>query len=51
MRDQPLSLNVPWGKNQRGAAPLDTPQGDKEPLDPEEKEKPRENGALRDEKT
>ena len=36
MREKPLVLSVAWGKNRRGSAPLDTPRGDKIPLDPEE---------------
>lgn len=44
MRDAPLKLFVAWGKNQRGSAPLDTPQGDEIPLDPQEKEKARVDG-------
>ena len=51
MREKPLVLNVAWGKNRRGSAPLDTPRGDKIPLDPQKKEEPRGNGARRKRKT
>jgi len=47
MRPSPLKLFVPWGKNRRGSAPLDTPRGDIIPLGPQGKEKPRGNGAQR----
>ena len=38
-------------KNQRGSAPLNTPRGDKIPLDPQKKEEPRGNGARNRRKT
>jgi len=50
MRPAPLKLFVAWGKDQRGSAPLDSQRGDKIPLDPLEKEKPRVNGAKEKEK-
>jgi hypothetical protein len=59
MRDMPLVLNVPWGKN-RGAhyfrncllskEKYQAPQKKEEPA-PQKKEEPRGNGARRKRKT
>ena len=51
---QNLDIKKGWAraeKNRRGSAPLDTPREDKIPLDPQEKEEPRGNGARRKRKT